>query len=320
MGSVADFRTVLESLRPVKETTLQESEFYRQAFYRNIGLISDEDQARLRRACVGVVGAGGVGGLHLLALTRMGVGRFHLADFDTFELGNFNRQFGASVDTIGQPKIEVMAKMVQAINPHVQVDLFHEGIQPNNIGRFLEGVDVVVDGIDFFAYDHRRMLFNEARKRGVYVVTSGPIGFGSTLQVFAPTGMSFDEYFGIHDGMSDFEKFLAFGTGLAPALLHRHYLDLKQVRLSAGQGPVVASSCILSSGLVAFEAVNILLRKRPIKAVPHYYQFDAYRQVYKKGYLAFGYRNPLQYLKRWIIRRTMKRLAASQPPSPTDPK
>src|SRR5262249_2788819 len=160
-------------------------------------------------------------------------------------------------------------------------------------------VDVVLDGIDFFAYDHRRMLFNEARKRGIHVVTGGPIGFGSNLQVFAPTGMSFDEYFGIRDGMSDLEKFVALGVGFAPAVLQRRYLDLKQVRLSASQAPVVASSCLLSSGLVAFEAVNILLRQRPIKAVPHYYQFDAYRRVYRKGYLAFGYRNPLQYLKRW---------------------
>jgi molybdopterin/thiamine biosynthesis adenylyltransferase len=311
---------MLDSLHSVNAITLQEPEFYRQAFQRNLGLISDEDQARLRNACVGVVGAGGVGGLHLLALTRMGVGRFHLADFDTFELGNFNRQFGATVDAIGQPKIEVMAKMVHAINPHVQIELFHEGIQPNNIGRFLEGVDVVVDGIDFFAYDHRRMLFNEARKKGIYVVTAGPVGFGSTLQVFAPTGMSFDEYFGMRDGMTDFDKFVAFATGLAPAVLHRHYLDLKKVRLSAGQAPVVASSCILSSGLVAFEAVNIVLGKRPVKPVPHYYQFDAYLQVYKKGYLAFGYRNPLQHLKRWILRRTMKRLGASQPPIPTDQK
>ena len=275
--------------------SVQGPDFYSQAFKRNIGLISDEEQARLRASCVGVVGAGGVGGLHLLALARMGVGRFHLADFDTFELGNFNRQFGATVDTVGQSKIDVMAKMVQAINPEIEIKLFPEGVQSANIQRFLDGVGVVVDGIDFFAFDHRRMMFNEARKKGLHVVTAGPVGFGSTLQVFAPTGMTFDEYFGMRDGMTDFEKFVAFATGLAPAVLHRHYLDLSKVKLSAGQAPVVASSCILSSALVAFEAVNILLGKRAVKAVPHYYQFDAYLQVYKKGYLAFGYRNPMQY-------------------------
>ena len=289
-------------------------DFYRQSFRRNIGLVTEEDQSRLRRSCVAVAGAGGVGGVHLLTLARMGVGKFHLADYDTFEVSNFNRQFGATVDTIGRAKIEVMADMVHAINPEADVQLFPEGVQQDNIDRFLEGVGVVVDGIDFFAYDHRRMLFNEARRKGLHVVTAGPVGFGSTLQVFAPTGMSFDEYFGITDQMSDFEKFVAFATGLAPAVLHRHYLDLSKVKLSAGQAPVVASSCILSSGFVAFEAANILLGWRPVKAVPYYFQLDAFLQVYKKGYLTFGAKNPLQYVKRWVLRRTMTRLGLQGAP------
>jgi molybdopterin/thiamine biosynthesis adenylyltransferase len=284
------------------------SDFYRQSFQRNIGLISEDGQARLAQSCVAVAGAGGVGGLHLLALARMGVGRFHIADYDHFEVSNFNRQFGATVDTIGQSKIEVMASMLRSINPDVDVRLFPEGFQSTNVDRFFEGVNVVVDGIDFFAFDHRRLLFQEARRRNLFVITSGPIGFGSTLQIFAPQGMAFDEYFGIRDGMADFDKFVAFATGLAPAVLHRGYMDLSRVRLSAGQGPVVASSCILSSGLVAFEAVNVLLGLRPIKAVPHYFQFDAYRQVYRRGYLWLGARNPLQYVKRAVLRRMMSQI------------
>jgi molybdopterin/thiamine biosynthesis adenylyltransferase len=288
------------------------SDFYRKSFQRNIGLISEDAQARLAQSCVAVAGAGGVGGLHLLALARMGVGRFHIADFDQFEVSNFNRQFGASVDTIGHSKIEVMASMLRSINPDVEIRLFPEGFQPTNLDRFFDGVDVVVDGIDFFAFDHRRLLFQEARRRNLYVITAGPVGFGSTLQVFAPQGMSFDEYFGIKDGMADLDKLVAFATGLAPALLHRGYMDLSRVRVTAGQAPVVASSCILSSGLVAFEAVNVILGLRPIKAVPHYFQFDAYRQVYRRGYLWFGGRNPLQALKRAILRRTMARISRQQ--------
>jgi molybdopterin/thiamine biosynthesis adenylyltransferase len=284
-------------------------DFYEKAFQRNIGLIAADEQHVLRRACVAVAGAGGVGGLHLLALARMGIGRFHVADFDTFELSNFNRQFGATVATIGRPKIDVMHEMVRAINPDVEMRLFHEGVQPDNVGRFLEGADVVVDGIDFFAFDHRRLLFNEARRKGLYVLTSGPVGFGSTLQVFSPTGMGFDEYFGISDQSSDFEKFVAFAVGIAPAVLHRHYMDLSRVKPGSATAPVVASSCLLSSGLVAAEAVNVLLRRRPIKAVPRYFQFDAYLQVYRKGYLPWGARNPMQRLKRWILRRQMARLA-----------
>jgi molybdopterin/thiamine biosynthesis adenylyltransferase len=256
-----------------------------------------------------VAGAGGVGGLHLLALARMGVGRFHLADYDTFDLSNFNRQFGATVDNVGRSKIEVMAEMVHAINPEAHIEMFHEGVQKDNIDRFLDKVGVVVDGIDFFAFDHRRMLFKDAQRKGIHVVTSGPVGFGSTLQIFGPGSMSFDDYFGMRDGMDDMEKFIAFATGLAPAVLHRKYMDLSKIKLTAGQAPVVASSCILSSGLVAFEAANILLKWRPVKAVPHYFQFDEYLRIYKKGYLVGGAKHPMQVLKRAILRRTMKALA-----------
>ena len=290
-------------------------DFYAKAFQRNLGLISPDEQDVLRKACVAVAGAGGVGGLHLLALARMGLGRFHLADFDTFEVSNFNRQFGATVSAIGKSKIEVMAGMVREINPEATIELFHEGVQKHNVDRFLDGVDVVVDGIDFFAFDHRRLLFNTARAKNLHVITSGPIGYGSTLQVFSPGGMSFDDYFGVRDGQSDFEKFVAFAVGIAPKVLHRHYMDLSRVKVSNAQGPVVASSCMMSSGLVAAETVNVLLRRRPIKSVPHYFQFDAYLQVYKHGYLWWGARNPMQRLKRAILRKRMHALDAQQTPA-----
>jgi molybdopterin/thiamine biosynthesis adenylyltransferase len=285
-------------------------DFYAQAFQRNLGLIAADEQEVLRNACVAVAGVGGVGALHLLALARMGVGRFHIADFDTFELTNFNRQFGATIDTIGRQKIEVMQEMVRGINPGVDLGLFCDGVQPDNIERFLEDVHVVVDGLDFFAFEHRRLLFSQARSMGLYVLTSGPVGFGSTLQIFSPKGMSFDEYFGFHDGMSEFDKFVAFATGLAPAAFARRYMDLSKVKLSAARGPVVAPSCILSSALVATETVNILLRRRPVQAVPHYFQFDMLLHKYRKGYLAFGARNPMQYVKRFVLRRTMRRFFA----------
>ena len=74
---------------------------YGQAFSRNIGWVTREEQQTLRRKTVAIAGMGGVGGSHLLTLTRLGVGRFHIADLDTFELANFNRQAGAMLSTTG---------------------------------------------------------------------------------------------------------------------------------------------------------------------------------------------------------------------------
>ncbi|MEJ1710180.1 ThiF family adenylyltransferase, partial [Escherichia coli] len=91
---------------------------------------------------------------------------------------------------------------------------------------FLDGVDVVLDGLDFFQFDIRRSLFNTARSMGVPVITAGPLGFSSALLVFAPDGMGFDDYFDVGGNLPDESKYLRFAMGLAPRPTHIGYMDL----------------------------------------------------------------------------------------------
>lgn len=72
---------------------------YNEAFSRNLGVVSPDQHQRLRNATVAIAGMGGVGGDYLISLVRAGVGGFHLAEFDEFELVNFNRQYGANMGT-----------------------------------------------------------------------------------------------------------------------------------------------------------------------------------------------------------------------------
>ncbi|MCG5502231.1 ThiF family adenylyltransferase, partial [Ectothiorhodospira lacustris] len=65
---------------------------YSQAFARNLGWLTDTEQALLRTKKVAIAGMGGVGGTHLLTFARLGIAAFHIADLDTFELPNMNRQ------------------------------------------------------------------------------------------------------------------------------------------------------------------------------------------------------------------------------------
>jgi len=130
---------------------------YDAAFSRNLGVVQPFEQQKLRQSCVAIAGLGGVGGAHVVALARLGIGSFHLADFDAFEIVNFNRQAGAMVSTLGQPKSQVMQKMAQDINPEASVKIW-EAITQENIGAFLQNVDVVVDGLDFFAIQAREIL------------------------------------------------------------------------------------------------------------------------------------------------------------------
>src|SRR4051794_9757487 len=97
---------------------------YEEAFDRNIGWVTEWEQQALRGKRVAIAGRGGVGGAHLLTLTRRGMGAFNSADFDRYDLANFNRQVGATMDTIGRPKLDVMAEMALAINPELRIRRF----------------------------------------------------------------------------------------------------------------------------------------------------------------------------------------------------
>ncbi len=272
-------------------------------FSRNIGLVSESDQAKLLQSRAAVAGAGGVGGIHILTLARLGVGKFNIADLDEFEPANISRQFGAYQSTLGRHKAEVLAEMVLDINPEAEVKVFSEGINRENVDDFLKDATVYIDGIEFFEIEIRRLLFAKAKQAGIYALTAAPLGFGATLEVFSPTGMSFDEYFGLSDDMEELEKIAAFMTGLAPTPFHSKYLDVSKVSFKKRRGPAVAPACTLAAALVATEVTKIVTGVGQIKPVPHYLQLDMRLGKWKKGYIPWGGKNPLQRLKRKMAER-----------------
>ena len=276
-------------------------------FSRNIGLLSEHEQAQLLQARVAVVGAGGVGGLHILTLARLGLGKFNIADPDNFEAANVSRQFGAANSTYGRNKADVLAEMVQDINPQAEVTIFTEGVTEQNLDEFLGDSKVLVDGIDFFEFTTRRKIFIAAREKGIYAVTCAPLGFGSTLQTFSPDGMDFDTYFGTNENQSYERNLAAFAAGLAPNPYHISYLDVSKVRMTEKTGPAVAPACTLAASLLSTEVVKIITESQKVYAVPHYIQVDMYKRQLKKGYLWFGGKNPLQKLKTEIIFRKFKK-------------
>lgn len=282
------------------------TDFYAEATRRNIGLVSPEEQERLRNSRVAIAGLGGVGGIHFLTLVRMGVGKFNIADLDTFSIANINRQVGANARTDGRPKVEVMAEMAREIHPEVEIEVFPDGVQPDNVGDFLGDVDAVVDSIDFFSMAPRLLLYRTARELGKPVVFSAPIGFTGSLHVFTKDSMSFEDYYDISDNMSLYDQLVAFAVGLTPAATHRAYMDMRRVDLSSGAAPSMASACDISAGLLTTEMLVILLQRRPPQAAPIYVQFDPYLCLYKKGKLRWGNRGPMQRLKRWLIARQFR--------------
>jgi molybdopterin/thiamine biosynthesis adenylyltransferase len=280
---------------------------YEQAFARNIGWVTPAEQQALRGKRVAIAGGGGVGGVHLLTLARLGIGRFRIADFDRFDIVNFNRQVGAMMSTLGEPKAEVLARMARDINPEIEIEVFDQGINAGNLDAFLDGVDLYVDSLDFFAFDIRQRTFALCAQLGIPATTVAPLGMGAALLTFMPGRMTFEEYFQWGE-RPDLEKAVRFVIGLAPAGLHRPYLVVPEaVNFAERRGPSTFMACQLCAGIAATEALKILLGRGKVLAAPWGVQFDAYRNKLARTWRPGGNRNPLHRLMIAIGMRQMAR-------------
>lgn len=279
---------------------------YDEAFSRNIGWLTPAEQQTLRRTKVAVAGLGGVGGAHLLALTRLGIGRFCIADFDDFGVHNFNRQAGAFMSTVGRPKAEVLCRMARDINPEVSIEVFGEGVTPQNVDHFLSDVDVYVDGIDFFAIEARELVFAACYRKGIPALTAAPLGLGVGLLYFRPAGMSFEQYFRL-SGLAEQEKYVHFIAGLSPAMMQRSYLvEPSAVNFGARSGPSTIIACELCAGLMSASVLKLLLRRGTLRAAPWALQFDGYLHRLKHTWRPFGNANPLQRVLMRLIRSKLQ--------------
>ncbi len=279
---------------------------YAQAFSRNIGWVTPEEQERLRRARVAVGGLGGVGGSHLLTLARLGIGAFSIADIDAFELSNLNRQAGATCSTLGRSKIEVMAGQVRDINPEVDLRLFPGGVTLENVDEFLEGVDLYMDSLDLFALDVRRRVFARCRELGIPALTAAPMGMGTALLVFTPHSMSFEDYFAFDDGPLE-DQIVRFVIGVSPTVMQRRYLVFRRsVDFTRQKVPSIAMGIEIAAGVACTAALKLLLGRGEVPVAPRGLHFDAYLNRLRVTWRPWGNRNPLQRLMYWRVKRMIR--------------
>ncbi len=278
---------------------------YDQAFARNLGWLTEAEQAHLKRSRVCIAGMGGVGGAYLLTLARLGIGAFSIADFDHFTLANFNRQVGAGVSSLQQPKVDVMLALARDINPELDVRVFPQGLDATNVDAFLADGDVYLDGLDFFALDIRARVFARCAQQGMAAVTVAPLGMGAALLNFVPGGMSFEGYFQLA-GHSAREQALRFLVGLSPAMLQMRYLvEPGRVDLATGKGPSTAIGVQLCAGIAATQVLKLLLRRGEVVAAPHGLHLDAFRNRLVRTWRPGGNRHPLQRMLLALVRRRL---------------
>jgi sulfur-carrier protein adenylyltransferase/sulfurtransferase len=268
---------------------------YNNAFSRNIGWVTEDEQQLLRSKKVAIAGAGGVGGEHLVTLARLGIGAFSISDFDEFEVHNFNRQAGAFMSTIHRQKCEVMQETALDINPQLQIDTFPTGIDETNVDAFLSGVDVYVDSLDFFALAARKLVFLKCQEKEIPILTAAPLGMGCAFLCFMPGSMSFEEYFRFDDGKTEDEQLVKFLVGLSPAMLQRSYLVVPdKADFGKKKGPSMPMAVKMCGAIAATYVLKILLNRGDLIVAPKGLHFDAYKNKFKITWRPWGNRNPVQ--------------------------
>ncbi len=163
-------------------------------YLRNRDSISLAEQIRLAESSVVVVGAGGLGGNVIQQLARLGIGRLHIVDFDTFDETNLNRQILADANSMGKSKAETAAKMISIVNPAVGVSVYREKIAAGNAERILIHTDVVVDALD--NVPDRFVIAAAARKLSLPLVHGAVAGFEGRVMTIFPEDAGLDQLYG----------------------------------------------------------------------------------------------------------------------------
>jgi len=166
------------------EAGLRDDQVARYSRHLLLPEIGPDGQRRLLASKVLIVGAGGLGSAAAPYLAAAGIGTIGVADFDTVELSNLQRQVIHRTDRVGQPKTRSARDTILALNPDVNVVLHEMRLDASNVAGTIAGYDVIVDGTDNF--DTRYVLNDAAVAAGLPVVHASVFRFEGQLTVFQP--------------------------------------------------------------------------------------------------------------------------------------
>ena len=240
---------------------------YAEMTTRNIGFVSPAEQERLRNATVFVCGTGGMGGACLLALARIGVGHLIIADIDSFDVSNLNRQVFAFADTIGLHKAEATAMIMHRINPDLQVTVYKEN-WPDHVRECIAAAAIVVNGTDDLGA--AVLLYRTARDLGKTVIDAYASPLPS-VYVTRARDQPHEDRMGYPTRGTDWDKITpeqragAVLREAAHVVIHsssRHYVDPALVgdMVAGRRSRMSFAPMVITTGqLMAYEVVNAVL-------------------------------------------------------------
>lgn len=182
-----------------------DDDIYWKRVARNLGWLGDTDeqararQERIRDCTIGVAGCGGIGGSIVDRLARLGVLHMKIADPDTFEYSNINRQLGAGVDTVGKNKAVVVGATVHQMTPDVTLEVHPEGISPDTVDEFVAGCDYIIDEIEPYEFRSRYTLHRAFHRSSDarFMMTGQVYGNRTFLWKWTRDSMPLEELLGV---------------------------------------------------------------------------------------------------------------------------
>ena len=153
-------------------------------YVRQIMLFGEEGQEKLRKAKVFVAGAGGLGSPISTYLAVAGIGKIILADFDSVDPSNLNRQFLHHEKDIGRLKVESAKEKLLSLNPEIGVETIRERITEENADSVVPSCDLIIDALDNF--DTRHVLNRLAVKRNIPMIHGAVSGYRGQATTVIP--------------------------------------------------------------------------------------------------------------------------------------
>lgn len=283
---------------------------YAEMTTRNRGFVTEEEQARLREARVFIPGVGGMGGAAFMALVRAGVGRFVIADIDTFEVSNLNRQLFATLPAVGRPKAEVACETALTINPEARIEVL--GAEwTGELDRLLAASDVAVNGMDDAGAGVHLYRRAKAHGRTVIDAYASPL---PSVTVVGPDAPRLEERLGYPTVGTEWRAVTAemraecLQREIAYVLTHSSshlYVDLDvAAEVAAGKRSRFSFSTMVTMAgtMMAEEAVRVLLR-RAGGADHRGYFFNPHRVRIERPRSA-----PVAAVRGFAVRRLMTRM------------
>jgi tRNA A37 threonylcarbamoyladenosine dehydratase len=169
---------------------------YEECYKRNIGLFTEAEQNKLKEAKIVVAGVGGVGGIEVATLAKMGVCNFVIFDPGEFDPPDMNRQLAATVSNMEKNKALATKQMLLEINPFAKVEaLSYAPDSDEELDDLLKNATIAIDAIDYIGFDYKVRFAQAVRRAGIYNFTAPIVGMTTSVFIFDPKGMTLEEFY-----------------------------------------------------------------------------------------------------------------------------